>query len=490
MAFDLTDLLSGVSNPGTGREHIEYISLDLIDKDPNNFYLLSGIDDLAANIATCGLQQPIRLRAKADSPGRFVVVSGHRRREAVSMLAEEDPVRWKEIPCIVERDDVSPALQQLRLIYANSNTRTMTSAEIGMQAEQVEKLLYELKEQGYEFPGRMRDHVAQAVNASKSKLARLKVIRENLSGKWVTEYHAGNLNESVAYALAKMTKADQDLIHQAREKTGASVRWLHANTVDRLAETFSQISALECSHGDDGELCIHMDDKKICVAKRDYSATVHCGSCCASCPELASCKNACPVLSDEIDALRTARKETNRQAQQQRDEEDRPYIEATRALWDCFNEARQLSGLTVEDVHNAFGGRCAHTKKSMEEFAAGTAKIQRHTDPPYGSSFSIRNLSIAADFFGCSIDYLVGRTDDPTPVSVVLPRNVPDSGTWKKGKPLENGTYAVMARYCKGGRAVLAEMELLDGEWNDAGMEVSEMGIEVLCWTEIPEEYR
>ena len=490
MAFDLTDLLSGVSNPGTGREQIEYISLDLIDKDPNNFYLLSGIDDLAANIATCGLQQPIRLRAKADSPGRFVVVSGHRRREAVAMLAEEDPGRWKEIPCIVEQDDVSPALQQLRLIYANANTRKMTSAEIGMQAEQVEKLLYELKEQGYEFPGRMRDHVAQAVNASKSKLARLKVIRENLAGCWIAEYHAGNLNESVAYALAKMGTADQDLIYKARQSTGASVRWLYANAVDRLAETFSQIAALECSNGDDGDSCIHMDDKKICAAKRDYYATVHCGSCCASCPELVSCKNACPVLSDEIAALRAVRKESNRQAQQQRDEEDRPYIEATRALWDRFNEARQMAGLTVEDAYHAFGGRSAHTKQTMEDFAAGTAKIQRHTDPPYGSSFSIRNLSTAADVFGCSVDYLVCRTDDPTPISAALQRNVSNSDTWQQVEPLENGKYAVMARYCKGGRAVLTAMECLDGEWYEAGMEVSEMGIEVLCWTEIPEEYR
>ena len=488
MAFDLTDLLSGVSNPGTGREQIEYISLDLIDKDPNNFYLLSGIDDLAANIATCGLQQPIRLRAKADSPGRFVVVSGHRRREAVSMLAEEDPVRWKEIPCIVERDDVSPALQQLRLIYANSNTRTMTSAEIGMQAEQVEKLLYELKEQGYEFPGRMRDHVAQAVNASKSKLARLKVIRENLAGCWISEYHAGNLNESIAYALAKMSKADQDLIYQARKETGSSVRWLYANTVERSAEVFDQITALKCA-GDDGP-CINQTAKKMCAAKKDYYAAIHCGACCADCPDLSTCKNACPVLSDKIDALKAARKEAARQLQQEQDERDRPVIAAISALWNRFDEARQLAGISVEEAYQAWGDTVYFNEAMMEALAVGTVKITRKTDAPYGSRFVIKSLSAAADAMKCSVDYLICRTNDPTPASAALQQNVPDSGTWKKGKPLENGTYAVMARYCKGGRAVLAEMEHLDGEWNDAGMEVSEMGIEVLCWTEIPEDYR
>ena len=62
MAFNLGDALKAVSYPDAGREQIEYIRLELIDEDPNNFYLLSDIDQLAANIELCGLQQPIRVR--------------------------------------------------------------------------------------------------------------------------------------------------------------------------------------------------------------------------------------------------------------------------------------------------------------------------------------------------------------------------------------------------------------------------------------------
>ena len=65
------------------------------------------------------------------------------------------------MPCIVDRSQDSPELTQLKLIYANASTRTMTSAEQSAQTEQVKKLLYQLKEQGMEFPGRMRDYVAQ-----------------------------------------------------------------------------------------------------------------------------------------------------------------------------------------------------------------------------------------------------------------------------------------------------------------------------------------
>ena len=141
--FDLGAMLAGVSEPDTGREQIEYISLDLIDDDVNNFYKLTDLEDLAANIALCGLQQPIRLRPNPENPERYIIVSGHRRRAAVKLLAKEDPEKWSEIACIVQRNDVSPSLQQLQLIYANSNTRVLTPSEVSEQALQVEKLLYQ-----------------------------------------------------------------------------------------------------------------------------------------------------------------------------------------------------------------------------------------------------------------------------------------------------------------------------------------------------------
>lgn len=105
-----------------------YIKRELIDPDPNNFYSLTGIEELAANIQLCGLQQPILVRP--IDGGRYMVVSGHRRRAAIELLAEDEPEKWEEISCLVERDEASPELQQLRLIYANANTRTMTGAEL------------------------------------------------------------------------------------------------------------------------------------------------------------------------------------------------------------------------------------------------------------------------------------------------------------------------------------------------------------------------
>ena len=115
MSFDLGAMLADVSKSDT-REQIEYIPLADLESDPNNFYQLSHLDELADNIATCGLQQPLRVRPDPDRNGKYIIVSGHRRRAAVGILAKENMEKWMEVPCIVERDSVSPALQQLRLM--------------------------------------------------------------------------------------------------------------------------------------------------------------------------------------------------------------------------------------------------------------------------------------------------------------------------------------------------------------------------------------
>ena len=129
-------------------------------------------------------------------------MSGHRRLAAVRRLVEDGRGELRDVQCIVERNQGSAAFLELRLIYANSDTRKMTSFEMDKQAQRIEALLYQLKEEGFEFPGRMRDLVAEVCKVSKSKLARLAVIRKNLDERWQTGWEKGKLAESAAYALS------------------------------------------------------------------------------------------------------------------------------------------------------------------------------------------------------------------------------------------------------------------------------------------------
>ncbi len=132
MAFDIRDVLGTVSKSDPGQEQIVYIALDKLDGDPSNFYTLEGIEELADNISLIGLQQPLRIRPGKD--GHFIVVSGHRRRAACLLISHGDTENAhmfdKGVPCIIDNDECSPAMRELRLIYANSSTRVMTPAEV------------------------------------------------------------------------------------------------------------------------------------------------------------------------------------------------------------------------------------------------------------------------------------------------------------------------------------------------------------------------
>ena len=489
MAFNLADVLKDVSNSDTGREQIEYISLSLIDEDPNNFYQLSDLDELAANIAFCGLQQPIRVRQKED--GRYIIVSGHRRRAAVAMLAEEDPQRWQEVSCIVEQDTVSPTLQQLRLIYANSNTRKMTSAEISQQAEQVEKLLYQLKEEGYDFPGRMRDHVAEATSISKSKLARLKVIRENLDESWVDAWKDGTLTESQAYELAQMHKFWQAII---KEEWGFSVQSLYADTIKKFRQRFEAVQDISCKHG--LAVCEHtasMMRKNVC---RDWAAP--CTGCCFDCSRLQNCKNCCPEAVAKKKELKAVAKQANLDAKREQEERDRPGTEFARMVWDRIGKARERSGASIKDIVFARGESfynefCDDPKQKKME--SGEGDYSPNSTVCFGYNLracDVMHIVAVADALKCSVDYLLGRTEDrQSHLGDAVPQKPVSyqGATWQTGNPDEAGDYLLIL---EGPYSAILSYERWN--WNGAvwehagghGRHYPDIDGEILGWTHLP----
>lgn len=443
MAFNLADVLKDVSDSGTGREQIEYIRLDLIDSDPNNFYQLTDIPLLADNIAMCGLQQPIRVRPVPGKSERYMIVSGHRRRAALEMLVADGHELWKEAPCIVEDDAVSPALQQLRLIYANANTRKMSPAEISEQAEQVEKLLYQLKEEGYAFPGRMRDHVAEAVGASKSKLARLKVIRENLDPVWADAWKDGTIGESVAYNLAQLPKSWQTIVHNV---WGDKADRLYADTVHRAKEKFQNVTKIQCEHG--LTLCEHTVTMMEKNCKEMYYAP--CTRCCFDCSSLQTCKNCCPQAVSKQKELKAIAKKANLDAKAAQEERDRPGAEFARLVWQRIGLARECSGVSIESIVRARGEGCynsSYDDPKQKKMESGEGDYTPNTTVSFGYGIracDVMNIRNVADALACSVDYLLGRTDDRQSHLSTVPGQSqgPNSDTfWNINDPAEPGDY-------------------------------------------------
>lgn len=441
MGFDLASVLKNVPESGTsdGRERIEYIGLDRLHDDPNNFYSLEGIKELAENIEFAGLQQPVRVRRDAEHSGEYIIVSGHRRTAAMRKIVEDGNKTFETVPCIVEADGGSEALRELRLIYANSDTRRMSSADISKQAERVEALLYQLKEEGVEFPGRMRDHVAEACKVSKSKLSRLKVIRDKLAPDiYAGYYERGKLPEDTAYELAKLPADTQRVIvDRATQKDRDDIRYLYSSRVKDQGEDIQRLSKMVC-RCEQGGTCVNvpnMVDKLYSTGWRGYT---HCGSgCCYDCDELATCSKCCSRMA-EVKAQRKAEKKEVKAAETAAQaERDRPMIDSLRLLWNRMGEACKRAGVNYEEIcHKA--GLCTVLSRTPTDMRLnGEGPIKADDWPPFGSAVSIynaRSMVKLADLLGCSLDYLFGR-------------DVPESGSgtaepkWIAGRPTKPGVY-------------------------------------------------
>lgn len=208
--FSVSDYIKpeDVSKLDTEATAISFIPRERLLLNEKNFYDTSNTDELADSIALNGLIEPIIVRPVRDGSGDYRIISGHRRFLAICELAMAEPERWARVPAII-REPASDVLEELLLIEANRATRVMSSADTMRQAERYRELLAELKSQGVEIPGRLRDAVAEAMQISTSRLARLDVIRKNLSPEWMEAFETGSLSESAAYELARLPQEQQ-----------------------------------------------------------------------------------------------------------------------------------------------------------------------------------------------------------------------------------------------------------------------------------------
>ena len=408
------DVLKNVPNSGTGAERIEYIDVDKLHDDPSNFYSMAGLDELAANIELIGLQQPVRVRPDPEREGDYIIVSGHRRCAAIRTLMEDGREDLATVPCIVERDEASPELRELRLIYANAATREMSPFDKAKQAERVTELLYKLKEQGVEFPGRMRDHVAEACQISKSKLSRLKVIRENLSGTLQRQFEAGTLNESAAYNLARLPKeilaSVNELVTQREEKHKPLE--ISGTVAQKLAENIDKYMDQEATcraHGGD-QPCHHRLEQvlKSVASRYDWNMCTP-GGCCMSCYHCGDCSRACAEAKEKARKEKT--KQEREKANSEAESKKRREGFKSRVIEQCKRllplvEAKGLAGdVKLNDYY------AAATAGQVRQWATGDTGDGTFYGVECVIPFRVENAVQMADLLGCSVDYILGRSE-------------------------------------------------------------------------------
>lgn len=490
-AFDLgstlADVLGSVPGSDTGREEITYLDINVLDADKENFYSMEGLDELAANIELVGLQQPLRVRENPGMPGRYLIVSGHRRRAAIWTLYEEDPERWGSVPCIIEPAAASTQLQQLRLIYANAGTRQMSSADTAKQAAEVERLLYELKEQGYDFPGRMRDHVAEACKVSKTRLATLKVIRDKLIPELRQLWEAGELNETCAYRLAQEEEPIQIRLTELKdaEKIRIAPEWRIADWINAL----HGCAIISCP--DDGTPCPHRAVRE----EQALAKGVPCSrNCCLNCWILYRCEACCEKAKEkkaQQEAEREAKEAENAAIRARAREEDekkhQEKVEAGRAAWARIGKAAFDANVSPADVA-ALIFECEPDEIEEEDVAElirrynGTPEKSDNCfdNDPFDRSTSPEFVTEMADLLHCSTDYLLGRAPEPTPAAPAA-----EPLQFRSGHPDHDAVCWCVFAYGEAGTSA-QPARWMAGSWYFYNISAT-IDAECLGWIELPD---
>lgn len=487
---ELTRALAGdVPDPGTeGREQIEYIDIGLIDSDPGNFYELRDIPDLAGDIETVGLQQPLLVRPGED--GHVVLISGHRRRAALQLLVDEGKEKFRQVPCI-RKTGGNALVYEMQLIFANAHTRVLTNAEIGKQAARLEEIFYQLKEQGYEFPGRMIDHVAEACNIKRAKLGRLKKIEAHLAPCYKPLWDAGGLPEDTADALAGLPQEVQERIKRVCPKkvpTACNIRSmgerLESKQCDYCAVAF---------HCPDGTACSHQDKFFRHDLIRDrWWAPCSGDKCCVKCSSGgahdpnsydAACSEMCAKAREVYEKAKAKKKNSEERAAAKARSKavQKAMADAARIV-----RAADAAGLG-DDTKLASAYATMTTLKTLRRISQGD--IQEGVSNyalgeiiPYGT----KDLTNMAWTLHCSTDYLLGLTDQlrvtsAEPGQMVLAAWMPGGLT-----PPEECEVVADVDPGDGGKPVRSFLRWRNGAWMFKNLDKN-IDMTVIRWLRLPE---
>lgn len=403
--FDLSALIQSVPELGSDRQQIVYLPIDQIEADPDNFYSLDGINELAGSIEMLGLQQPPLVRPGEN--GKYVVISGHRRLAAIQLIRDGGSRQFAEgVPCIIDTGTASEALREFKLIMGNMDTRKMSNADENKQAERVELLLVKLEDEGFQFSGRRRDWVAKITGMSRSKLNRLKVIRDKLAPEIKEKYYdSGKLNENTAYTLAQMEPELQlKLFKASQNATAAGYERIAAIVKAGNDYSCAELTGPGCSKCTHGTAFLRHDlENPLEPCKGE--------TCCLKCERTTRsywpCDRMCSKAKDRR-AKRNAAEKNRQETERKRKNEKlrREIQESAIRLVKAADAAGVADDVKLPMSNGYFGARTVAWVRAAAEGGEIGMVYENDLDPKR------LNVTEAAKALRCSADYICGLTEE------------------------------------------------------------------------------
>ena len=216
--FSIFDGLSAASvadadNTDRARLALTDVPYDKIYRNSDNFYPQSEIKELAAKILMVGLLEPMTVTFNPCEQGEYRLTDGERRYNAIGYLREQgyegfDVVSVRIKPVKNEHEE------RITLILGNSY-RTKDIATLIKEEQVLKEELTRMKAEGMSLngydlqKGRIRDVIADLMNVSKTKVAELEAIAKHLRPELMKKLENGEIKQSTAYKLSKLTPEEQ-----------------------------------------------------------------------------------------------------------------------------------------------------------------------------------------------------------------------------------------------------------------------------------------
>ena len=416
--FDLSKIVPGVSklNILPGQEQIEYIPFEKLLPDPNNGYSMDDVEDLARNIELVGLQQPLRVYPAAKE-GCFMINSGHRRRAAVGILIKDGSEMFASgVPCIVDRTEDSPALREFKLLAANMDNRKLTDADLSQQLERLQDVLRRLEDEGFKITGRARDWVSELSGVSRSKIARLQAIRNNLEPSLLSAFDKGVINTAVAYELQKLP-------HDFQERLFRVCKSLNMYDVERAREWYEKGRRWEPQQTcPDGKPCRRGDTFLRHDIEHPHSSCFG-KKCCLECSEGRREYYPCDRRCSKCEAQREDERDKKKELEAQHREREWNKLKAQTSV-SAVRIVKAADAADLSDDVRVKTGRWGNSYSigQIREMAKGAFPPDFSAyQNPFSPDSLTEQLPDLCNKLLCSADYLLGRTDELNPPLIAPP---------------------------------------------------------------------
>lgn len=216
--FSVMDALNknskaGIEETPKARFRTKDISIFKMYRNEMNFYSIAAIEELAGDILTFGLKQNLELVYEPCEKGEYRIVAGERRwlalKHLVSKGYKEFEMATSKLTTPQDADE-----EQVEIIIANAY-RNKSVADMIEEEKRLKESLGKMKAAGKQIKGydltsgRLRDVIASMLHMSKTKVAQIESVNNNLIPEFKEELKSERLTFSAAYELSGMSEQEQ-----------------------------------------------------------------------------------------------------------------------------------------------------------------------------------------------------------------------------------------------------------------------------------------